>query len=354
MNITDVIQTKFEQVVVYCITIPSMIGVIIGSINVVHLIRLSRYWYRMRNKTEHTNDGNYKTATVNYVKFGLSSLVLFSEILIVSLIAVGDGLHHISCGFSQEYEIQCMLTDFVDQIVDTFLLVWLIIPLSVVNMLSLFMIEVIGHSNVDTGILRRESMRTFWLCVCLFSLSGIEIDVVNSIGVIVTKLIIIYICWIVYKSMKKLFIALKSKCLDYTYELENLAYFRSQVKHYKWSSLIVGLSGGGFFVSNAILKIHESIFEVYILIKSQQSFFSLVLHKELVSMQIYETVHTGLVIIERIFFVNWALVSTLLNCFLLIIFILQALWYRRSMSKPFHIKLVDSGNGYSVYKKVNY
>ena len=351
-NTTSEIYLKFEEIIVYFITIPTLIGIIIATINALILARSSRYWYKMRNKAEYINDANYKTATMNCVKYGLSSLVLISEVVIVTLLAAGDLLHHLKCNIP--YQIQCSIEAFIHQIVNSAIISSLIIPLSLVNMLSLFLVKVVADSKVDVGLLRREAWITFWLKIIVFSICTIGMDIVSTFGVILAKTIHLYLCWVVYKSMKKLFITLKSRCLDYTFEPKKLEYHRRQVRHYKWSSLIVGVSCGGFILSNALLRIHESIGELYLLIYYRQSYFSNEMFNELSDTPFYELVHYLLVLIERLFFVNWGFISMFLNLILFITFVRQALWYRRAMSVPFHVKMMGRENGRIQYKRVSY
>ena len=240
-NTTGEIYNKFEDIVVYFITIPTLIGMITATINALILARSSRYWYQVRNKAEFINDANYKTATMNCVKYGLCTLILVSEVVIATLLAAGDLLHHLSCDNDHEYQIQCVIEAFIHQVVNSAVMSSLTIPLSLANMLSLFLVKVVADSKVDTEILRREVWITFWLSIIAFSICTTGMDIVNMFGVIIVKIIHLYLCWVVYKSMKKLFVTLKSRCFDYTFEPKKLEYHRRQVRHYKWSSLIVGV-----------------------------------------------------------------------------------------------------------------
>lgn len=353
-NTTDKIYNKFEDIIVYFITIPTLIGMILATTNALILARYSRYWYQMRNKAEYINDANHKTATMNCVKYGLCTVVLVSEVVIDSLLAAGDFLHHLPCDIAHQYQIECGIESFIHQLVNSAIISSLIIPLSVVSMLSLFMVKVIANSEVDTGLLRREAWLTFWLSIIAFTICSIGLDTVTSFGVIFAKIIHLYLCWVVYKGMKKLFITLKSRCLDYTFEPDKFEFHRRQVRHYKWSSLIVGISCGGFVVSNSVLRIHESIGQLYLLMYYRQSYFSLEMSAKLSDTPSYELVHYVLVLIERLFFVNWGFISMGLNLVLLITFVRQALWYRRAMSVPFHVKMMGRENGRIMYKRVAY
>ena len=354
LTVSIIVDKEVGKVLYYLIAIPTFIGIPIGFLNCILLAYSSRYWKQVRNKAEYVNDANYKTATVNYVKFGLSSLIIFLEIILFLFEALIKVMNEIPKTVTDYYHIE---RDFYfklrDQFSEPIILVLAIVPLSLFCMLCLFLIKVIANSNIDFSILRRECMRTFWVCIVTIALSTVGNALINRTGVIVTDIVQIYFCWLIYKRMKKLYITLKSKCLDYLYEPKKYRYFRSQVTNYKWSSLIVGIFGGGLIISNAILTMYESVFKNVIYFLIPQSHIS-----PAMSTQINSAFFIGYSIfgiIERISLMNWTIVSTLLNVFLLFTFIRKAYKYRQLVSKPFHIKLMHGDtNQRLIYKRVYY
>ena len=107
-----------------------------------------------------------RVSTVNYVKFGLSSLTIFLEIILflfeVLIKAIDEILKNVTDYYHIERDFYFKLRDqFSEQII----LVLAIVPLSLICMLCLFLIKVIANSNIDFSILRRECMRTFWVCI---------------------------------------------------------------------------------------------------------------------------------------------------------------------------------------------
>ena len=355
-NITTayVLNELVQRTLLYLIAVPCFIILPIGVLNWFLLAYSSRYWKQVRNKATHVNDANYKTATVNYVKFGLSSLIILSEVfLILSQILIHALLefqsHVIEYYHIEGHHAKLMSYRYYEGIT----LILLIIPISLFNMLCAYLVQVVSNSNIDFHILHRECKRTFWLCILTMALTTVGNTLVALVGVIVTDIIHICYCWIVYKQLKKLYAALKSKCLDYLYEPKKRKIFSSQVKTFKWSALFVGIFAGAFIISNAVLTAYESIFKivVYFLIPDSHISSSEYTHFH----SVYKIGYSILAIIERISFANWGFISTLLNCILLFSFIRKALRYRQLMSKPFHIKLIHSDNGNRlVYKRVNY
>ena len=115
----------------------------------------------MRNKAENINDANYKKATMNYVKFGLASLVLLMEILIVLLLALSVVIDSIPCNISEYYLLKCNL-GLLDDLLVPLIIVSTMLTVFVSNMLCLYLTQVIVKSNVEFGVLYREGWITFW------------------------------------------------------------------------------------------------------------------------------------------------------------------------------------------------
>ena len=350
----SIINNEVHRVLIYLIAIPGFIGITIGILNCILLAYSSRYWKQLRNKAGNVNDANYKTATVNYVKFGLSSLIIFLEIIMFLFQALIQFLNHVPGKVIEYYHIEInVYYTLRNQFYESITLVLAIVPLSLFNMLCLFLIEVTANSNVNFSILHRECKRTFWVCIILIGLSAVGDTLVNSTGVIVTDIIQIYLCWLIYKRMRKLYITLKSKCLDYLYEPKEYKYFRSQAINFKWSSLIVGIFGGGLIISNVLLTMYESIFRNVLYFVVLRSHISPAMDAQIHSAYLIGYSIFGL--IERISLANWVFLSTLLNFILLFTFIQKAFRYRQFMSKPFHIKLMHGDTNQQLrYKRVYY
>ena len=354
LTVSSIIDKEVDRVLIYLIAVPGFIGITIGLLNCILLAYSSRYWKQRRNKAGNVNDANYKTATVNYVKFGLSSLIIFLEIIIFLFQALIEVINFVSEKVSEYDHIESNVYSILRvQFHEPITLVLAIVPLSLFNMLCLFLIEVTANSNVNFSILHRECKRTFWVCIFTIGLSVVGDALVNRIGVIVIDIIQIYLCWLIYKRMRKLYITLKSKCLDYLYEPKEYKYFRSQATNFKWSSLIVGIFGGGLIISNALLTMYESIFRNILYFVVLRSHISPAMDAQIHSAYLIGYSIFGL--FQRISLANWAFVSTLLNFILLFTFIQKAFRYRQFMSKPFHIKLMHGDTNRQLrYKRVYY
>ena len=270
-------------------------------VNIIWLVYKSIYWSKMRNKSEFINDANQKTATANYVKYALCSFVLITEVMFVFLNAISQILEVTPCLVTNYYPVKCSM---LHRLIDSFLLIWLILPISTVNILCKFLIELLVNSNVDIDIIRREIWKTFWLCILAFAISetALELTLFNNTGIIITCVIQLYLCQELYKNVKKLLIALKSKCIDYTFERKKLKYFRSQVRHFKWSSLVIEISFSVFITSNAVLRILESIDSIFF--DFIQPYLSESIYQSFTFIpRFWEFAFT---VIERISILNWA------------------------------------------------
>ena len=319
--------------------------------NFLILMNSSRYWYKVRKNCEYINSANYKTATVNVVKFGLSCLVLFIEMGLVTLFALNYAINSIIC-----VKQQCISGSFIYHIMFSFIWVGELLPFSILNMLCLFMIEVLKTSEVKVSLLSFESWKIFWLHLTMFILCtiGTGNELIANIGVFIMTIFQIYICWITCRRWKLLYQTLKSKCLDYTFEPKNYSFFRAQVKRVKWSFFIIAVPSTAYLTSSAILIMYESISKVIILVTSQQWYISNEMHARIYGNSLYEFIHLLIGQVEQILLLYWALISSLLNYFLLFIFLLKAYRYRRFLAKPIHVKLIDVRNGRAIYKRVNY
>ena len=238
------------------IFILSSIGVSIASVNVMILVYISSYWYRVKNrrrKERVLNDSNYKDAMVNCVKYGISSSILFFEVVTFIFVIIPHFLKGDSCNNLENPTKHCGVITFVHHNMEYLTLAWFILPLCFINMLCLFFIELIAHSRVDIDILRYQGWKTFWLFTCTLAIGAIQNDITFNIGVIITCLINISLCWIACKSAIKLFKSLKSKRLDYLYNPKALKYFTSQATNFKWSSLLVAIPCCSSLVVNRIL-----------------------------------------------------------------------------------------------------
>ena len=323
--------------IIYSTCIPILL------INAVSLFYSSRYWNKARNTAG--NDSTFKTATVNYVNLGLSSLMLFLELVLVLTRALYKALvffpcHHLELLDQQECKV-------ARQILEPFYNVGTLLLISIGIMLCLFMNEVITNSKIDFEILHQQARRTFWLCVFTFALCAVGNELIGHIGVVVTDIIQIYLCWIFYKRMRNLYMNLKSKCLDYIYEPKKYRYFRSQAVSFKWCSLLAMPAIEIFIISTAILQIYTS---VYFLI--YQKNIHHVIHTNNWSLWMAGLLTLGT--IERISFLHWTLVTTLANYYLLFISVRKALKYRKLISKPIHYKLVQIEFGSYKYRRVSY
>ena len=319
--------------------------------NFVILMYLSRYWYQVRKKCEDINSANYKTATVNVVKFGLSSLVLFIEMGLVALYALNYAIGSIIC-----VKLECIYGSFTSHIMFSFIWVGQLLPFSILNMFCLFMIEVLKTSEVKVNLLSSESWKIFWLHLTMFILCTISsgIDLIANIGVFIMTIIQIYVCWISCRKWKLLFETLKSKCLDYTFEPKKFSFFRAQVKRVKWSFFMIAVPATAYLTSNAILIMYESISKEIILVTYRQWYFSNEMQACIYGNSLYEFIHLLISQVEKTLLLYWALISSLLNYFLFFLFLLKAYRYRRFLAKPIHVKLVDIHNGRTIYKRVNY
>ena len=340
------IHDKVESVIDFLIIIPYSVGVPLALVNFLILAYSSGYWKQMRNKAENINDANYKKATMNYVKFGLASLVLLMEILIVLLLALSVVIDSIPCNIS-EYYLKCNL-GLLDDLLVPLIIVSTMLPVFVSNMLCLYLTQVIAKSNVEFGVLYREGWITFWVCITTFVLRAFGIELVKDIGAILTGAINILLFYILCKRVRKLYLCLKSKSLDYLYEPKRLKYFRSQATNFKWSSLIIGISLGPFMILTAILTMYEGIFK---LISKGLGFTNMMPTQFNTYLEI---IHYTLQEIADIALINWALISTLLNSILLLTYIRKLILYRRFMSKPVHYKMMYSEDCRIVYKRVSY
>ena len=347
-NDTRLIHDKIETVFEYLIVIPYTAGTPVILINFFILAFASKYWKQMRNKAENVNDANYKTATVNYVKYGLSSIILLIEIMLIISLGSSQAIEHLPCHILEYYLHECHFVSVYNKMVNTLTFVGLLLPLLVINMLSIFLIQVIAYSKVDFDVLRREGWIAFWVCIIAIALSGIGNHLISDIGTLMVSIFHIPLIYIFYKRSRKLYFSLISKCSDYAYEPKKLKYFRSQVANYKWSTIIVGISFGQYIVSNTILTIYVSIYKLI--------FTDLGISRLLSSQQhtYYEIIHYKLLDLTEISLISWAFVSTLLNYVLLIMFVRKAILYRRFMSKPIHYKMMFSKNGRIAYKRVPY
>ena len=321
------------------------------------LVYRSNYWYRVagrRRKERVPNNSDYKSAMVNCVKYGLSSSILFFEVVVVILVSISHFHNRESCNDLESSPLNCLVINFVHHTMEYFILAWAMLPLCFVNMLCLFFIEVVAHSRVDIGILRCQGWKTFWLFTCTLVVGAVQNDVTYNIGVIITCVIEISLCWITCRSGRKLFKALKAKSLDYMYDPKELEYFTIQATDFKWSSLLVGLTCYSCIIANAFVRIHQSICRITMLIAYRKWHFSFDMMSQMESTPVYEYVRFPFYITDRVFTANWAVVSTLLNCFILVAFIQQALKHRRSMSKPFHMKLIPTDDGKYIHRRVNF
>ena len=348
-NSTHNIQESLGSVFTYLIVIPYVLCVPAACFNIVMLGNLSRYWYQIRKKCEDINDASYKTATVNVVKFGLSSLVLLSEMILVALYALKYALGYIIGNY-------IMYNSFISQIIFSFIGVGEVLPLSILNILCLFMIRVLKNSEVKINLLSFEVWKIFWLYLTLFTLCtfGCEIDLMKNIGIFIMTIGQIYVCWISCRIWKLLYETLKSKSLDYTFEPRKLAFFRAQVKRFKWGFLITAAPAIGYLVSNAILLMYESISTIIILITHQQWYKTDEIQSYFNGNTLYELIHLLIGQVEKVFFCYWALISCLSNYLLFVLFLHKAYRYRRFLSKPIHVKLVDIQNGRMIYKRVDF
>ena len=349
LNDTTLIHDKISSVFEVLIIIPYSAGIPVALVNFFILASLSSHWKQMRNKAENINDANYKKATVNYVKFALTSLALLMEILLVLTLALSQVIEHVPYHIFEYYSLQFKEgSTYIDGILNTLTIAGTMLPLFVVNMLTNFFIQVIAESNVDFGVLHREGWISFWVCIIVVAFCTFGNEAVRQIGTFMTGAINISLCFIFYKRTKKLYITLKSKCLDYMYEPKKLEFFRSQAANYKWSSLVAGISLGGFMISDAVLTMYESMFKLII-------YGLKISHMEPAQFDTYyEIIHYTIQIIEEIMLINWSFVSTLLNYLLLILFLRKAILHRRFMSKPIHYKMMQEENGRIVYKRVSY
>ena len=346
-NITSgILKEMFDKIFFYMIVIPGFIGFPTSVLNCILLAYTSIYWKQARNKAIHENDVKYKTATVNYVKYGLSSLIIFFELVLTFDQFLGEVFKK-ACA-TQYCHLNYQIYNVIEnQLINSSGYAFLTVVMSLFNMLCLFLVQVISNSNIDFHLLHRELKRTFWLCIFIVAFTTIGNDLVNNVGIVITSIIQIYFSWSIYKQLRKLYTALKSKCLDYFYEPKKRKIFTSQVMTFKWSSLVVGIFGGGMIVSNAVLTVQRCTFG-YVIFNLIPPDYSQVIYGYTIGITIIR-------IIERISVVNWAIVSTLLHCILLFTFIQKALKYRQLVSKPFHIKLMPRDYGQRlVYKRVNY
>ncbi|KAI6655587.1 hypothetical protein LOD99_2086 [Oopsacas minuta] len=348
-NDTHYIQEKLNTISTYPILILYTACVPVAFLNLTILAYSSRYWYQVRKKAEY-NDANYKKATVNIVKFGLSSLALFFEMALVLILAFDKGVCRILYSF--QYKPEGIINNFVTSSV----LVGELTPILIINMLCLFLIDVLMHSRVDVGIIYYESWKIFWLCLITFALCTVAsgIDIMNRFGFLITGIIQIYSLIVTSKHLKILYRVLKSKCIEYMYDPNKSRYFKAQMKNYKYSSLVVGISFCGFLISNAIIIIYESASRIVILLAYKQWYLSSEVEMYFGGESTSEFFHELLGMVERVLFINWALISTLFNYLIFIIFIQKAISYRRFLTKPHHVKMVDIMNGHPIYKRVSY
>ena len=341
-----------DLVIIWCAVIPFFIEIIITTINALLLARKCNYWYRMRTKAEYINDDNYRTATVNYIKYGLCSLMLILEVVLFLSITVDDIGSTFECQHPDR--VYCSLLITLQDLLHSYNSVSLIVLLSIFHMLSIFLINAIADSKIDTGILYRESWKTFWLCIAGFSLCGSGISTISNIGFIMTSVVHLYLLRKIIQRARKLFKTLRSRCMEYTHDARKFRYYRAQVRHYKWSSVIVCGSLGFSVVSIALWTIYSNTCKVFYSITSFQLGYPDTLYSELQAILGYIIITELLSTLQRISLVTWLLVSMLLNCILLITFIRQAFLYRRSMSIPFHVKLIDSDDRRITYEIVTY
>ena len=348
-NSTHNIQESLCLVFTYLIVIPYVLCVPAACFNFVMLGNLSRYWYQIRKKCEDINDASYKTATVNVIKFWLSSLVLLLEMISVALYALNFALGHI-IGNSSMYR------PFISHIIFSFIGVGEVLPLSTLNILCLFMIRVLKNSEVKVNLLGFGVRKFFWLYLTLFTLCtfGCEIELIRNIGIFIMTIGQIYVCWISCRIWKLLYETLKYKSLDYTFEPRKLAFFRAQVKRFKWGFLIIAVPAIGYLVSNAILLMYESISTIIILIAHQQWNKTDEIQSYFNENSLYELIHLLIGQVERVLLCYWALISCLSNYLLFVMFLRKAYRYRRFLSKPIHVKLVDIQNGRMIYKRVDF
>ena len=350
-NSTHHIQGSLSTIFTYPIVISYVLCLPAACFNSVILGNTARYWYQVRRKCEDINGASYKTATVNVVKFALSSLVLLFESTAAVLYALKYALGNIVC-----IKSQCLDNSFISHIILSLIWVGEMLPLSILSMLCLFMINVLRNSEVKTNLLSFEVWKIFWLYLTVFTLCtiGSGIDLITNIGVFIMTVAQIYVCWISCRRWKLLYETLKSKCLDYTFEPTNLAFFRTQVRRLKWGFLIMAVPAIGYLVANAILIMYESLSKVTILVIYQQWCITDELHSYFNGNSVYEFIHELIGQVEKAFLLYWSLISCLSNYLLLFLIARKAYRYRRFLAKPFHIKLVDIQNGRSVYERVYY
>ena len=116
-NSTHHIQQSLRLILTYPIVISYALCVPAACFNSVILGNTARYWYQGRKKCEDINGANYKTATVNVVKFSLSSLVLLLKIIAAALYTLNYALRHIICS-----QPECLYGSFISH--NIFSLIW--------------------------------------------------------------------------------------------------------------------------------------------------------------------------------------------------------------------------------------
>ena len=163
----------------------------------------------MRTKAEHINDNNHRTATVNFIKFGLCSLMLIVEVVLFLAITVDVIGSTFGCRYPDL--VYCSLQLTLQDLLHSYSHISLMVLLSLFHMLSIFLINAIADSKIDTSILRRESWKTFWFCIAGFSLCGSGISTISNIGFIMISLVHLYLLVKIFQKMRKLFKTLRSK-----------------------------------------------------------------------------------------------------------------------------------------------
>ena len=340
---THHIRHEIDLFILYPIIVIYAIGIPIILINVGLLAYSSRYWRKARDRAESLNDANYQKAAANHVKYGISSLVLLVELALVLMRGMFEVSARVLC-YQIQYHQQC---NIVLIILESSYIAGTLFEIRLINTLGLFLYEVILNSRVNCNILRQHCCRAFWLCVISFALCAIGNDAVRHVGVLLTETVTIYFSWILYLTMRKIYTALKSKCLDYLYEPKKYRFFRSQVVNYKWRSIMFVFSAGIFIISTAIMRMYKGLYILF-----QPNYLDDMMYTNVWS--IWTAVLVALGMIGRMFALNWALVTTLSNYYLLSVYIWTALKYRRLISKPIHYKLVQIENGCRRYRRVSY
>ena len=313
-------------VISYVFCVPAAI------LNFLFLVSSARYWKIFRNKAKSISDvNNYKNASCHYVKYSLSAVVILLEILIILLFAFVLLFMNISSQFSRDH-IYRYITEKIASCLTSFAFVILITVLCVLNMLCRFLTTVLARSELDMDVLTRMSWKCFWKCIISFTLSTVGFEIINVFGDLLTSILLISECFYLLKGSKRLYRALKSKRIDYFYHRKHRNFFQKQILSFKWGAVVIIILSF-FIVTHGCLVFYESAMTITkrIFAERNQSFDS-ISHGE------YELVHLVCFISMRVASNMWASISTLLNYILAIKFVVNAIKYRHSISKPYHYK----------------